>query len=334
MDSALPVAVPAPHKNRRDWLIAFGIIEILVGCAFLLMIVFSAVAFLGPAATKMPPGAMSPRALLGLVGLQYGLMAAAFFTGGVGSIRCKNWARILMLVVSGFWLALGLMTTLIMVFIVPTVMRGQPARIPPGTQHAIMLGVLTAIIVLGVLLPAIFLFFYTRQSVKATCLAQKAAQGPTAVAGGTLAPGLPVPLVILGAWQALGAISVLAILFMQVVIVFGVVLHGAAAVFVLLTFSALSGYAAWATFHQELIGWQIALFTAALGTISMLVTYARHPDLLQLFREAGYTDQMLRIYEQFPRGLPLICAGSIVMATVYLVFLLYMRRFFPTDARA
>jgi MFS family permease len=334
MDSALPVAVPAPHKNRRDWLIAFGIIEILVGCAFLFMILGSAIAFLGPAAARMPPSAMSPRALLALVGLQYGLMAAAFFTGGIGSIRCKNWARILMLVVSGLWLALGLISTLIMAFIIPTIMHRQSAKIPPGMQHAIMLGMFTAMLVLGVLLPAIFLFFYTRQSVKATCPAQKAAQGPTPAAGGTLAPGLPVPLVILGVWQALSALSVLAILFMQLAIVFGVVLRGAAAALVLLAFSALSGYAAWATFHQKLIGWQIALFTAGFWTISMLVTYARYPDPVQLYREMGYSDQMVRAYEQFPQGVPLICAGSIVMATVYLVFLLYMRKFFPTDARA
>jgi len=334
MDSTLPVAVPSAYKSRRGWLIAFGVIEILMACIFLLMILFSVIAILGPAAAKIPSGAMSPRALMVFVGLQYGLLTAVFFTGGIGSIRCKNWARIFMLVVSGLWLGLGLMGTLMMAFIVPTIMRQQAGNLPPGMRHATVVGIITVMTALMVLLPAIFLFFYSRKSVRETCLAQKAAQVPTRAVGGTPAPGLPVPLAILGVWQALGVFSVFATLFMQVAIVFGVVLHGAAAFLVLLTFSILSGYAAWAIFRQKLIGWKIALFIAGFGTISMLVSYVRRPDLLQLFQEIGYTDQTLRIYEQFPQLLSVFWVGLIVMMTVFLVFLLYTRKFFPTEERA
>ena len=124
MDSTLPVAVPPPYKSRRGWLIAFGVIEILMGCAYLLMILFMAFVFFGPPAARMPPsamatGPMSPRVLMVFAGLQYGLVAAVFITAGIGSIRCKNWARIMMLVVSGLWLGFGLLGTLMMAFIVP-----------------------------------------------------------------------------------------------------------------------------------------------------------------------------------------------------------------------
>jgi hypothetical protein len=163
---------------------AFGVIEIMMGCAFLLMILFSAFIFLGPAAAKMPPsamatGPMSPRVLMVFAGLQYGLMAAVFITAGIGSIRCKNWARILMLVVGGFWLACGLFGTLIMVFILPAIMRQQPVHVAPGIQDAIVVGTITFMAVLMILLPAIFLFFYSRKSVRATCLAQKGVQVAT-----------------------------------------------------------------------------------------------------------------------------------------------------------
>jgi len=334
MDSTLPVAVPSPYKSRRGWLIAFGVIEILMACAFLLLILLSVIAFLGPAAARMPSSQISPRALMVLVGLEYGLLAGVFITGGIGSIRCKNWARIFMLVVSGLWLGLGLLATLMMVFIVPTIMRQQPGNLRPGAQHATMVGMITVMTALMVLLPAIFLFFYSRKSVRATCLAEKGAQAAALVPGGTPAPGLPVPLAILGAWQALGVFSVFTTLFVRVAFVFGVVLHGAAAFLVLLTLSILSGYAAWAIFRQKLIGWQIALFIAGFGTINMLVSYVRHPDLLQLFRETGYNDQTLRIYEQSPQLLSVFWVGLIVLMTVYLVFLLYTRKFFPTEGRA
>ena len=338
MDSTLPVAVPIPYKSRRGWLIAFGVIEILVGCGFLLMILFSAFAFFGPAAAKVPPSAMpsgpiTRPVLMAFVGFQYGLMAAVFFTGGIGSMRCKNWARILMLVVSGLWLAFGLTGTLLMAFILPIIMRQQSGKLAPGIQHGIIVGMITFMTVLMVLLPAIFFFFYSRKSVKATCLAQKAGQVATPVPGEIPSPVLPVPLVILGVWQALGAFSVFAALFLQVTFVFGAVLHGAAAVLVLLTQSILSGYAAWAIFRQKLIGWQIALFTASFWMISMLVTCVRRPDMLQLFREMGYSNQMLRFYEQSPQFLPFIWVGTVVGMTVLLVFLLYTRKFFPTEER-
>ncbi len=334
MDSTLPVAVPSPYKSRRGWLIAFGVIEILIGCSFLLVLLFSEFTLLGPAAAKLPSGTMSPRALMVFMGLQYGLLAAVFFTGGIGSIRCKNWARILMLVVSGLWLALGLLSTLALVFIVPAIMRQQPAKLSPGAEHAILVGTIITMTALMVLLPAIFLFFYSRRSVRATCLAAKGAQLAALVPGATPSPGLPIPLAILGVWQGLGVLAVFSTLFMRVAFVFGFVVHGTAAILVLLTFSVLSGYAAWAIFRQKLIGWKIALFIAGFGTISMLISYVRHPDLLQLMREIGYPDKTLGIYEQSPQLLPLSWLGSIVMLAVLLAFIVYTRKFFPTQERA
>ena len=41
MDSSLPVAVPPPYKSRRGWLIAFGVVELLMACLFLLVLLLS-----------------------------------------------------------------------------------------------------------------------------------------------------------------------------------------------------------------------------------------------------------------------------------------------------
>ena len=331
MDSRLPVVVPSPYKRRRGWLIAFGVIEILIGCFFLLLILFSILAFVGPTAAPMPSGPISPHALMALLGLQYGLLSAVFFAGAIGSIRCKNWARILMLVISGLWLAFGLVSTLVLAFILPTVLQQHPSNLPSAALHAILVGVIAVETVVMVLLPAIFLFFYSRPSVRATCLAQKAAQAATPVAGATPSPALPVPLVILVVWQGFSAFSIFAALLMRVAILFGVVVHGATASLVFLTHCVLSGYAAWAIFRRKLIGWQIALFTTSFWAISCLVGSVRRPNLLQLLREMGFGDEALRFYEQFPRLLPLVWVVSIVVMIGFLVFLLYTRKFFPTE---
>ena len=334
MDSSLPVAVPLPYKSRRGWLITFGVVELLIACLFLLVLLLSFFAFLGPRAARMPSGPMSPAMMMAFAGLEYGAAAAVFITGGIGSIRCRNWARILMLVVSGLWLGFGLIITLVVAFVVPAVMRQQPGNISGEMQHTIIVGMVVVMTALMVVLPAIFLFFYSRRSVKATCLASKAGLPPAPVAGESPAPGLPVPLAILGAWQAISAAAVLLAVFMRAVLVFGVMLHGAAAVLVLPTYSVLSGYSAWGIFHQKLIGWKIALGNTSFWTASALVTALRHPDMMQMLRDMGYNDPTLRIYDQFPHFLTLIWVGTLVMVTLLLVFIVYTRKFFPSEERA
>ena len=334
MDSTLPVAVQPSYKSRRGWLIAFGILEILIGGAFLLVLAFSAFLFLGHAGANLPPNPMSPHVLMVFVTVEYLVLAAIFITGGIGSIRSKNWARIYMLVVSGFWLVIGILTTLGMAFLVPAILRLQPRTVPPGNQHAILAVMIAVMTFLMVLLPALFLFFYSRPSVKATCLAQKSTPTAPPVEGVSPPAALPIPLAILGAWQALGALSVIAVIFMRVAVLFGVVLRGAPAVLVLLGFSVLSGYTAWSIFHQRLLGWKIAMFMGGFWTASMLVTYLRHTDLLRIYREMGMEDQMLQLYERSPGFLTGIWVMMIVGISAFLAFLLYTRKYFPSEERA
>jgi hypothetical protein len=121
---------------------------------------------------------------------------------------------------------------------------------------------------------------------------------------------------------------------MPVAIVFGVVVRGAAAFLVFLAHSVLCGYAAWAIFRKKLIGWQIALFTTSFWAVSWLVGAVRRPNLFELFREMGLSDEVLRFYEQFPRFLPLFWMVSFVVMIGFLAFLFYTRKFFPTEERA
>jgi hypothetical protein len=235
-----------------------------------------------------------------------------------------------MLVVSGFWLGIGLLSTLVMGFVLPTLMHQQAGKHHAGSDRAFMVVMIAIATIFGVLLPAVFLFFYTRKSVRATCLAPRGAQIASAAAGETPAAGFPVPLAILGGLHALGSLFVLAGLFvMPVTIMFGTVLHGAAAVPILLAYVVAFGYAAWMIFRKELIGWQLALVITGFGIISMLVTCLRQPDMLQLFREMGYGSQALDLYERFPHFLLLTWVGTFVMMAVYIAFVLYTRKYFP-----
>jgi hypothetical protein len=84
--------VVEPHKNRRAGLVAFGVVQLLLGCASLVLL-FRIVA---------SPPATAPQAIL-----LYCIGALYFFATGVGSIRGRRWARALIAAVSGAWAALG-----------------------------------------------------------------------------------------------------------------------------------------------------------------------------------------------------------------------------------
>src|SRR5258708_30551194 len=99
----MPPAAPS-FKDRRGWLVAFGVVEILIACFFLLVLALMMIVI---PAMPMPPGQPTlPRGMFALVGLLfYGPLAAIFLIVGIGSIRTRNWARIAMMVLSSLWLA-------------------------------------------------------------------------------------------------------------------------------------------------------------------------------------------------------------------------------------
>lgn len=316
---------PVPYKNRRGWLIGFGVVEILIACFSLLFVLL--VLSLPHLGTRNLSGraSISPTAMV-FNAVFYGVMAGVFLAIGVGSIRCKNWARIAMLAVSGLWLGIGVLSTLSILLLAPSIMQ-QQGGISPQARH-IVLVVMTAMIgFFMVVMPTVFLVFYSRKSVKATCLSLAAGQVPGPTTMELPASKVPVPVIILAIWQGLGIFTVFTFLLVRATVVFGVVLHGPAAFLVLLAFSALSGYAAWLIYQRKLVGWAIALFNAVFWTASTIATFVGH-DLLRIYREMGLSEQQLQPLRQFPQMQTMIWLMIVPVMTALLVFILYTKKFF------
>jgi ABC-type microcin C transport system permease subunit YejB len=121
---------------------------------------------------------------------------------------------------------------------------------------------------------------------------------------------------------------VLAFLFVQSTVLFGVVLHGLAAFLVLLAVSVLSGFAAVLIYRRDFVGWALALFNAIFGIANMFITFAGH-DMLQIYREMGLNEQQLQSFQQFPQMPRMIWLMTLPVTIVYLALLLYTKRFFP-----
>jgi len=333
---------PLPFRDRRGWLIVFGIFEILIALFCLMMVALVALIYTFPqlgqtSAPQQSPGLQISG--LAMTVLVYGGAAAAFLAIGIGSIRCRNWARIAMLVVSGFWLGTGILSMVVLFLLMPAIMR-QQAGADPAVQNGVFLFMMVFMGFLMVLLPAVFLIFYSRKSVRSTCLARKPSHTPairttvtTAAPTDTVAPPkamVPVPLIVLAVLLATGVFAPLALLVVHTTFLFGIYLHGWPAFFYLAAYAVLSGFAAWSTYKQRLIGWEIGLFILLFGIASFVTTFAGH-DLLQVYRNLGFSEDQLLAFKQIPQMASIIWISSLAGMTTYFAFIVYTRKFFTTE---
>ncbi len=313
---------PVAYRDRRGWLTAFGVAEILIACVFLLIAVSMLLVPLIRPPVQAPLATPQMQVAMKIFGFAiYAGFAGLFLLIGIGSIRRKNWARITMLIVSALWLGAGALATVLVVLVTPPLMR-TAGQIPPATRSLMLEVLTTMVVVLMVAIPAIFLFFYSRKSVKATCLPGNAGQ----VAGGS--SGVPVPIIILTIWQGFGAVTLLSYLFLKSMVAFGVVLHGAPGLLVALACSAVSVYAAWLIYHRKFAGWMIALCYAVFWTAGSVVTFAGH-DVSSIYRQTdNWGKPTAEAMAQFPQAQAIIWVSCLFLLVVFVAFLLYTRKFF------
>jgi hypothetical protein len=328
MDNAIPESPALPYKDRGGWLIAFGIIEILLAALSLLLGTFALIGSMfssRPQVAGIPAGVHAAGVVI-TVGF-YLVIAAFFLVAGIGSIQRRNWARILMLIGSALWLTFGVLGTLFFLFVLPKIMAAHGA-VPPGAQHVerVVMGVMVLVaIVFGILLPVTFLIFYTRKSVRATCLAHGAAQAEAGDSSRTLT----VPVIIMVVWEALSALSLLftLILPMHIACFFGYIVRGWTTVALMLVFSGLSAAAAWLIYKMRLAGWTIAFWKLLFFGSSAVVSLASG-SMSRLFIEVGQASGQAQFAQFFPHFIEFAMGGSLIVCAAYLVLLIYSRKYF------
>lgn len=312
-------------KDRRFGLIGWGIFQLLLGgLCLLLMLLMGLVAGIGAAVGKSNGGAPEMNASMMVPAiLVYGALAAWGITMGVGSIRCRRWARAV--IVAASWLTLigGGMGLLFMVFLMPDlygpmVKNGQMPEMVARIARIVTLGFMA---VFYVILPACLLLFYSSRDCRATCEARDPWPRWT--------DGLPVPVLALTLlfWMWAGSI-----LFMGsynwALPFFGVILAGATGAGVVVVVSACCAGVAWGLARLRIEAWWGALILSLAWMVSSALTFSRVP-FIELYRKMNFTAQQLDMMEQMqmPGPVPMtamMVAGFLVM----LGALVYGRRYF------
>ncbi len=294
-------------NHPKGWLIFFGTVEILIGGGAALLSLLTLVLLLF--AEKVGSLRIESGSTLALAFSTcfYGGIALFFMATGVGTIRRRQWARILMLVASSLWLALGLLTTLVLLFLWPTLSRGIFEK-DPAISGGVMIFTLVLIggvlFTLYLLLPASFLIFYTRKSVKAAFVRGEAGEPGTS--------HRPLPLLALCAWVTFCAFSTLVGVAVNAQVVFSIILTGAPALTLTLALAAIQGWLARGLYRLEPRAWWGTLIFYLLMGISGFVTFYRIP-MAVLAEKIGFdfigqqgTEQMMSaIQPGFRKGPPI-----------------------------
>jgi len=322
MNEPLPIPAVPPFKDRRTGLIALGILEILLGACCVLMVPLMVFGQLMAANMSGAPPSLRmiiPAALI------YGVLAVTFIWLGIGSIKCRRWARALLLILSWSWLAVGILSVAAMVFMLPRILSaGNPGGqgMPPGAAVAVMVVSLVVLGVLFVAVPAIMVLFYRSGHVQATCEARDP------VARWTDACPLPVLGVTCWLWFGGATMLLMPLGYNGVLPCFGTLLSGVVGGLTCVALAALWVWLGWMFYKVRSGGWWILVGVLLLGILSNVLTFTR-VDMMEMYQQMGYPEaqiEMIRKQGMFTSGLML--GWSVAAMLPVLGYLLWVRRFF------
>jgi|SRR4051812_3104559 hypothetical protein len=303
---------PAPPNltARKTVIITLGVVEALFGIGYVLM---ALVMFAGPAPPNSPVQFM-----LGL-SIFYGITAVLVLWTAIGLIRLRSWARIVTLVFSWLWFAMGLFSMLVMGLMRGTIEQQMSAQDPPATLDPKAMGVV--LIVMGIIFIAIPLAFIGVLTGKKAAMATL--QGKEGYA-----PARPIPLSILAVYFMIVPVSFVILLLMPnaPLVVFGHAFYGAPARLMALAFAAVAAYAAWGFWNKRIEGWYAGMALSVIWTISGVISVLR-PGAMEAAQRASAQAWGLPSYPDIPHGLYYI--GAFIAVAVLAFVALTRRNFDP-----
>jgi hypothetical protein len=326
-----PITTPAP-RDQSTGLMLFGILQIVLGglCGLmgLMMVLITAL----PPVAQTPQGpVMNVRMMIPAL-IMYLVMAATFIWLGIGSIRARRWAWTLTVILSWIWLIIGAVSFIVFIVVAGPSMSaqmGQQAKIPP--QVVVIIQLVTGVIMacIYILLPAMFLLFYHRASVRATCQRRDPQIRWT--------DRCPMPVLALSIILACSAASCLPsmLIYRGVMPLFGRFVSGPAGVVVILLIALLLVVLARGTYRLQMAAWWGTLLLWVVGTLNMAITFSR-VNLMEMYEKIGMPAaqlEMMRktgVVESMSRWAP---AMSVVSGVVCLGYLLYVRRYFVRSGK-
>lgn len=335
MGESLEVPPPAAptYRDRSTGLLLFGLLELVIALFALGFAGVMIVLMLSPVMqearaqvySQSNPGAFA------LSFLVYPLIAVFFGTMGVGTLLGRRWARAIMLVVSWLWLAVGIITTLAMVFFLPRMMQAAMAAGPAsqvkgaqemGTCATVIGGVV--LFLFYVLLPLGFLLFYRSPHVKATVEAKDPKERWT--------DRCPLPVLGAALVAGYGAFASLCGLAYGVFPIAGHLLRGLPALLIFLGMAAVNAALAVGLYRLRPAAWWGAVAFYSASVLVTLMTFGRGVPWREMYTAMGTPPAQVEMMEK--SGILAALEGPTFLIPAVLLFLgvigylFWIRRYF------
>jgi hypothetical protein len=312
-------------KDMKTGLIAFGIIQILIGmfCSFGAFAVMLVMLLPNTGqTTSVNPTMLIPS------GLIYSVAAVWFIWMGFGSIRAKRWARALILVTSWIGLVSGFCAIIYMLMFLPA-MSDQIARngkLPAEAVVLVKYVIVALMAFIYIIIPGALVLFYGNRHVRETC-----ERRDPDICWTDKCP-LPV-LAISIIFVFLSASMLLMGFYGWVVPFFGVILSGTAGAGVTFVCLALFGYVALGSYRLDMSAWWCAVLLMIAWGASVAVTFSR-VNLFAFYEKMNYPAEQLALMKQLVQPMSNKFVWSFLLwAVVILGYLVYTRRYFTRAAQ-
>jgi hypothetical protein len=306
-------APPQPFRDRSGALVAFGILQIVIGliCAMFVLALAAAMEIASRRGIGAPPN-------VGPAFVIYGAAAFYFITVGTGSIRTRRWARAMSVAFSAAWLAIGVAVVLSsFVF-----MQRMLVFVRPSETFEVVAWSSVILIIAFIALPLVLFLFYRGDDVRRTC----DSYDPTV----RWTDRVPWPVLAVATLMGFMSFITLTNVGDPVVPFFGMVLTGASAALTMLTLAGLFGFLTvqWVVLKKS--AWWTTLLLHVIGGIVAVITLARG-DIGAVYAQMNMPREQIQAMQldTLNRN-PALWLVVIVVWAAYLGVLLYTRRYFDT----
>ncbi len=269
------------YKDKSSSLIVFGIFEIIGGLLMSFFCLISLIPMLLPQSDQAQGQQLFSTLII------YACLAVWLITMGIGTIRGRRWARLLMLAVSWISLGVGAGAMVMITFILPKSLQSSMSKEIASVALIFILGFASLVYLL---FPIIGILFYRGPNVRAT-FEQK---DPNV----SWTEKCPLPILVLImmlalVWPTVGTMGAMNF----VLPLFGTLVSGWTGAAVLLVGVGICTSLIPGVYRSRSYAWWSVMILLVLSMLSQLITYSRI-DPMEFYVRAGYSGQMLDLMQK------------------------------------
>lgn len=308
-------------KDRKVGLVAFGIIQILLGIFCLLMVPL--MMFGMYAASLKTESAASMNAQTMIPGLLFYVVLAVWFIWmGIGSIQARRWARALLLVTSWFWLISGLLGLVFMLLFLPSLydQMGKTGQVPQHIATVMKYVMIGFTAVFYIFIPGAFVLFYGSRHVKVTCERRDTHVRWT--------DKCPLPVLAVSLMSGLGVVFMpMSGIYGWAVPFFGTILTGMTGAGVILSIMLLLGYVARGFYRLNIRAWWCAVMMLIAWGVSAGITFSR-VSLMDFYAKMNFPAQQLEMMKLVAGSMESFMAPfGVLWVVIALAYLFYIKKY-------